>query len=64
MTFLGHIISADEVQPDPEKIKVIVDLPRPTNILTLQSFLGLIAFVQKFIPNCSELIAPLTALLK
>ena len=29
-----------------------------------QSFLGLVAFVRKFIPNCSELIAPLTALLK
>ena len=27
-------------------------------------FLGIVAFVRKFIPNCSKLIAPLTALLK
>jgi hypothetical protein len=61
---VGHIISASGIKPDPEKIKAIVELPRPTNILGLQSFLGLVAFVRKFIPNCSKLIAPLTALLK
>ena len=64
LTFLGHIISASGIKPNPEKIKAIVELPRPTNILGLQSFLGLVAFVRKFIPNCSKLIAPLTALLK
>ena len=61
---MGHIISASGIKPNPEKIKAIVELPRPTNILGLQSFLGLVAFVRKFIPNCSKLIAPLTALLK
>ena len=35
LMFLGHIISTDRFQPDPEKIKVIVDLPRPTNIFIL-----------------------------
>ena len=64
LKFLRHIISTRGIKPDPEKIKAIVELPRPTNILGLQSFLGLVAFVRKFIPNCSELIAPLTALLK
>ena len=63
LTFLGHVISANGIKPDPEKIKSIVELSRPTNIAGLQSFLGLVAFVRKFIPNCSKLIAPLTALL-
>ena len=63
LTFLGHIISASGIKPNHEKIKAIVKLSCPTNILRLQSFLGLVAFVVKFIPNCSKLIAPLTALL-
>lgn len=62
--FLGHIIRASGIKPNPEKIKAIVEFPRPTNIFGLQSFLGLVAFVRKFIANCSKLIAPLTALLK
>ena len=64
LTFLGHFLSARGIKPDPEKIKAIVELPRPTNILGLQSILGLVVFVRKFIPNCSKLIALLTALLK
>ena len=64
LTFLGHIISASGIKPNPEKIKAIKELPRPTSILRLQTFLGLVAFVRKFIPNCSKLIAPLMALLK
>ena len=61
--FLGHVISANRIKPDPEKIKFIVELSRPTKIAGLQLFLGLVAFVRKFILNCSKLVAPLTALL-
>ena len=64
LVFFSHIISADRVQPNPKKIKAIVDLLRPTNILTLQSFIVLVTFVQKFILNYSELISLLTALLR
>ena len=62
--FLGHIISASGIKPNPEKIKSIIELTHPTNIIGLKLFLGLVAFVRKFIPNFSILIAPLTAMLK
>ena len=64
LTFLGHFIGTNGIKPDLEKIKSIVELSCPTSIAGLQSFLGLVAFVRKFIPNCSKLIAPLTAQLK
>lgn len=48
LIFLGHIISANRVQPNPKKIKAIVDLLRLTNILTLLLLLGLVAFVQNW----------------
>ena len=52
------------IKPDQEKIKTIIELKRPSNIVELQLFLGLLAFVRKSVPNCSKLVAPLTALLK
>ena len=64
LTFLGHVISGEGIKPDPEKINSITNLTCPTNITSLQLFLGIVAFVRKFIPNCRKLIAPLMALLK
>ena len=64
MTFLGHIVSADGVKPDPEKIKAIVDMNVPKAVNELQRFLGMINYVGKFIPNLAEIAAPLRSLLK
>ena len=47
--FLGHVISANRIKPAPEKNKSIVELSHPTNIVGLRLFLGLAAFVRKFI---------------
>ena len=61
---LWACLSPNGIKPNPEKIKSIVELSRPTNIVGLQLFLGLVAIVWKFIPICRKLIATLTALLK
>lgn len=37
---LGHIISAEGVEPDPEKTKAVQDMRGPPNISELRSFLG------------------------
>ncbi|GBN10299.1 Retrovirus-related Pol polyprotein from transposon 297, partial [Araneus ventricosus] len=41
VAYLGHVISAEGVKTDPEKIKAVVDCPRPDKIHDLRSFLGL-----------------------
>lgn len=61
--FLGHIISAEGVKPDPEKTKAVQDMREPTNISELRSFLGMVNQLGKFIPNLSEKDKPLRALL-
>ncbi|XP_062399854.1 uncharacterized protein K02A2.6-like [Sardina pilchardus] len=61
--FLGHIISADGVKPDPEKTKAVQDMREPTNISELRSFLGMVNQLGKFIPNLSEKDKPLRELL-
>jgi hypothetical protein len=63
VTFLGHIVSAEGVRPDPRKTSVVRDWPKPTNISELRSFLGLANYFRKFVQGYSALVAPLTAML-
>ena len=37
--FLGQIVGSDGVKPDPEKLLAIVDMPHPTNLHEVRSFL-------------------------
>ena len=62
--YLGHTISADGLQPTKEKIRAIIDAPAPQNIAQLRSFLGLINYYAKFLPNLSSTLSPLYRLLK
>src|SRR3954471_3445065 len=46
--FLGHVVGADGIQPDPDKVKAVQEFPRPMKLNQLQSFLGLTSHYQKF----------------
>ena len=43
-------------------MSAVKDIPPPTHVGKVQTFLGMIAYVLKFIPNYGKLIAPLTEL--
>ena len=60
--YLGHQISTHGLQPTEEKVWAIVNSPTPQNKSQLQSFLGLINYYAKFLPNLSTTLAPLYAL--
>ena len=62
--FLGHCIDAEGLHPTEEKLKAIVEAPAPKNIQELRSFLGLINYYGKFIPNAATILAPLNVLLR
>ncbi|XP_062542342.1 uncharacterized protein K02A2.6-like [Armigeres subalbatus] len=61
--FLGHIISANGLQADDEKLEAIRKLSIPVNKQQLQRALGMITYLGKFIKNLSDITAPLRALL-
>ena len=61
--FMGHILTADGIYPNPEKVKAIFDMPIPTNKDELQTFLGMVAHLGKFIPHLSDASAPLQSLI-
>lgn len=62
--YLGRIINRDGVKPDPEKIQSIIQMPAPSDISTLRSYLGGINYYGKFIKHIRTLREPLDKLLK
>lgn len=61
---LGHMVSDGRLEPHPDKIKAIEDAPRPATKRQVKSFLGLIGFYRRFVPNFSHVAAALTDLTK
>ena len=62
MTFVGYMVSPAGIGMDPAKIKSILELPVPTSVKEVQSFLGFANFYRKFIDGCSSLATPPTTL--
>ena len=62
--FLGINVDREGIRPDPAKIKAIEDMPRPTNVLEVKSFLGAVTFYNKFVKSMSTIREPLDALLR
>lgn len=64
ITFLGHIITAQGITMDPEKIRTIQNFQAPKNRKQIQSFLGFIHFYRKYIRDLSQLTSQLSKLTK
>ena len=63
VTFLGHILSADGVSPNLEKVAKIKDWPTPKTPKEVHSFVGLASYYLRFIPNFTKWAGPLHALI-
>ena len=61
--FLGHIVSEDGIETDPEKIDKIRNYPRPSNPDELRSFLAFCGYYRKFVKDFSKVTRPLSDLL-
>jgi hypothetical protein len=61
---LGHIVSKDGVKIDPQRVEAIQVISLPRNKKEIQSFLGKINFLRRFIPNFVEVVKDLTDMLK
>jgi hypothetical protein len=62
--YLGHVVSAEGVRPDPGKVNAVKQWPSPSSKGEVQSFLGLTSYYRKFIPNHASISAPLRQLIK
>ena len=59
LRFLGHIISAEGIRTDPDKIAKMVTMSPPTNLKGLRSRLGLFSYYRQYIKGFSEITRPM-----
>lgn len=62
--FLGHELTAEGIKPLDKYIKAIQSARRPSTVEEIQSFLGLVNYVGKWIPNLASLTEPLRRLVR
>jgi len=62
--FLGLIIGNDGIKVNPEKVEVLRTWPKPKSVTEIRSFLGLMQFFRRFVPDFSKIASPLTDLTK
>ena len=64
VTYCGHVIDRNGVRTVPEKVQAIVEAPSPQTVAQLQSYLGMLNFYHRYLPNIATVLAPLHMLLK
>ena len=64
VVFLGHILTAEGVAVDHEKVEAVSNWQQPTNVSEIKSFLGLAGYYRRFIEEFSKIARPMTELLK
>jgi hypothetical protein len=62
--YLGHIVGNGAVEPEPSKVKAVVEFPLPNTKTEMRAFLGLTGYYRRFIPNYASLAAGLTDMTK
>uniref|UniRef100_A0A914HFX2 RNA-directed DNA polymerase n=1 Tax=Globodera rostochiensis TaxID=31243 RepID=A0A914HFX2_GLORO len=62
--FLGFIVDKDGRRPDPANIQAISEMPEPTDVSKLRSFLGMVNHYQQFVKNMRFIRHPMDTLLK
>lgn len=63
MSYLGHVVNADGVTMDCQKVQAVADWTRPRSVRALRGFLGLVGCYKCFIQGYGAIAAPLTRLL-
>ena len=55
--YLGHKLSREGLKPSTEKIKALRQAPTPKDLTQLKSFLGLVNYYSRFLPNLATTLA-------
>lgn len=63
VTFLGHEIAREDIEPSKNKVRAMLDYAVPSSINELTTFLGLLNSYRHFIPHAAERLIPLIYLL-
>ena len=62
--YLGHMISAQGVRPDPAKTEKVKSFPVPHDVTSVRQLIGLASYYRRFAPSFASIASPLRALTK
>ena len=57
--FFGVTYTTQGHKPSDTMVRVITEMPKPENLKDVQTFLGMIQYLSKFLPRIAELGEPL-----
>ncbi|KAG7310106.1 hypothetical protein JYU34_004645 [Plutella xylostella] len=60
--YLGHVVSANGVAPDPTKISTLQNYPVPTTAEEVKRFVAFCNYYRKFVPSFADITSPLNKL--
>ena len=62
--YFGETYMTQGCKPSDTKVKAITEMPKPTTLKDLQTFLGMVQYLSKFSPRIAEITEPLRELMK
>ena len=62
--YLGHVISKEGIKTDKGKVSAILDIKAPKDVTGVRRIQQTFAWFRRFVPNMSEILAPITQLTK
>jgi hypothetical protein len=62
MRYLGYVVDRRGLRVDPDKVRAMLDLPRPRNPTEVRRILGSFSWYRRFVPEFSSIVTPITAL--
>src|SRR5262249_48451867 len=64
VSFLGYMISKEGIPVDPKMVEAISNWPKPTNVIEIHSFLGLVGYYRRFVQDFFRISTSLTKLIR
>lgn len=61
-TFMGHILSKNDIELKQKRIMALLNVKEPTNVTEVRSIVGLANFSARYIPNQTTMAEPLRRL--
>ncbi|XP_063933135.1 uncharacterized protein K02A2.6-like isoform X2 [Zophobas morio] len=62
--YLGYVISREDLKTNKDKIRAMLEAPRPRDVRQVKSFVGLVNYYSRFVPEFAGIMRPLYELLK
>lgn len=59
---MGHVVTDHGLEPDPEKIEAVIDMPTPQNVEDVQRLNGFVTYLSRFMPKLADIMEPIRRL--